>query len=56
MNCLMFDGRMETMTNPLVKILVVIGSSASIDFGIWQFFVPKPGSGIHISICRLQRG
>ena len=26
--------------NLLVKILVVIGSSASIGFGIWHFFVP----------------
>jgi hypothetical protein len=26
--------------NRLVKILVVIGSSASIGFGIWHFFVP----------------
>lgn len=25
----------------LVKILVTIGSSASIGFGIWHFFVPK---------------
>ncbi len=25
----------------LVKILVMIGSSASIGFGIWHFFVPK---------------
>lgn len=29
------------MTNSLVKILVMIGSSASIGFGIWHFFVPK---------------
>ena len=28
------------MTNSLVKILVMIGSSASIGFGIWHFFVP----------------
>jgi len=27
--------------NLLVKILVIIGSSASIGFGIWHFFVPK---------------
>jgi hypothetical protein len=27
--------------NQLVKILVTIGSSASIGFGIWHFFVPK---------------
>ena len=27
--------------NQLVKILVMIGSSASIGFGIWHFFVPK---------------
>ena len=27
--------------NLLVKILVTIGSSASIGFGIWHFFVPK---------------
>jgi hypothetical protein len=26
--------------NRLVKVLVVIGSSASIGFGIWHFFVP----------------
>jgi hypothetical protein len=32
---------MDTMTNSLVKILVMIGSSASIGFGIWHFFVPK---------------
>ncbi len=29
------------MTNSLVKILVTIGSAASIGFGIWHFFVPK---------------
>lgn len=29
------------MTNSLVKILVMIGSSASICFGIWHFFVPQ---------------
>lgn len=29
------------MTNILVKILVMIGSSASIGFGIWHFFVPR---------------
>lgn len=29
------------MTNLLVKILVTIGSSASICFGVWHFFVPK---------------
>lgn len=27
--------------NLLVKILVTIGSSASIGFGLWHFFVPK---------------
>ncbi len=27
--------------NLLVKILVMVGSSASIGFGIWHFFVPK---------------
>jgi hypothetical protein len=27
--------------NNLVKILVTIGSSASIGFGIWHFFVPR---------------
>jgi hypothetical protein len=27
--------------NPLVKILVMIGSAASIGFGIWHFFVPE---------------
>ena len=27
--------------NLLVKILVMIGSSASIGFGMWHFFVPK---------------
>jgi hypothetical protein len=27
--------------NLLVKVLVTIGSSASIGFGIWHFFVPK---------------
>jgi hypothetical protein len=27
--------------NLLMKILVLIGSSASIGFGIWHFFVPK---------------
>jgi hypothetical protein len=27
--------------NLLVKILVMIGSTASISFGIWHFFVPK---------------
>src|SRR3990172_7987394 len=32
---------MHTMTNSLVKILVMIGSSASIGFGIWHFFVPQ---------------
>jgi hypothetical protein len=32
---------MDTMTNSLVKILVMIGSTASIGFGIWHFFVPK---------------
>jgi len=29
------------MTYPLVKILVTIGSTASIGFGIWHIFVPK---------------
>lgn len=28
-------------TNLLVKILIAIGSSASIGFGTWHFFVPK---------------
>ena len=28
------------MTNWLVKVLVMIGSSASIIFGVWHFFVP----------------
>jgi len=28
-------------TNLLVKILMMIGSSASIGFGIWHFFVPN---------------
>jgi len=27
--------------NLLVKLLVMVGSSASIGFGIWHFFVPK---------------
>ena len=27
--------------NLIVKVLVTIGSSASIGFGIWHFFVPK---------------
>jgi hypothetical protein len=27
--------------NPMVKILVMIGSIASIGFGVWHFFVPK---------------
>ena len=27
--------------NQLVKILVIIGSTASIAFGVWHFFVPK---------------
>jgi hypothetical protein len=27
--------------NLLVKVLVTIGSSASIGFGIWHFFVPR---------------
>ena len=35
----MFLGGMKL--NLLVKILVTIGSSASIGFGIWHFFVPK---------------
>ncbi|RPJ26714.1 MAG: hypothetical protein EHM33_10605 [Chloroflexi bacterium] len=29
------------MMNLLMKILAMIGSSASIGFGIWHFFVPK---------------
>jgi len=29
------------VTNMLVKMLVMIGSSASIGFGIWHFFVPR---------------
>ncbi len=29
------------MSNPLARILIAIGSSASIGFGIWHFFVPK---------------
>jgi hypothetical protein len=32
---------MNTMTNLLVKVLVTVGSSASIGFGIWHFFVPQ---------------
>lgn len=31
----------DLVMNLLVKILVMIGSSASIGFGIWHFFVPK---------------
>jgi hypothetical protein len=31
---------MRVDLNILVKILVVVGSSASIGFGIWHFFVP----------------
>ena len=27
--------------NLLVRVLVIIGSSASIGFGVWHFFVPK---------------
>lgn len=27
--------------DPLVKIFVMIGSSASIGFGVWHFFVPR---------------
>lgn len=27
--------------NLLVKSLVIFGSSASIGFGVWHFFVPK---------------
>lgn len=27
--------------NPLVKVLVTMGSAASMGFGIWHFFVPK---------------
>lgn len=37
-NCLQFR-RIDL--NLLVKILTTIGSSASIGFGIWHFFVPK---------------
>jgi hypothetical protein len=42
----MFFGVLETLLGGmtlklLVKILVMIGSSASIGFGIWHFFVPK---------------
>ena len=29
------------MTNSLVKIMVTIGSSASIGLGVWHFFVPR---------------
>lgn len=29
------------MTNLLVKVLVWIGSGASIGFGVWHFFVPQ---------------
>lgn len=29
------------MTNSLVKVFVLIGSSASIGFGVWHFFVPQ---------------
>jgi len=32
---------MDLATNSLVKILVMIGSSVSIGFGIWHFFVPR---------------
>jgi hypothetical protein len=31
----------DATVNLLVKILVMIGSSASIGFGVWHFFVPK---------------
>ena len=34
-----FSGGIKT--NLLAKILVIIGSSASIGFGIWHFFVPR---------------
>lgn len=37
----MFANRKDMMTNSLVKILVMIGSSASIGFGVWHFFVPQ---------------
>lgn len=37
----MFANRKDMMANSLVKILVMIGSSASIGFGMWHFFVPK---------------
>lgn len=42
----MFFGVLETLLGGmtlklLVKILVMIGSSASIGFGMWHFFVPK---------------
>jgi hypothetical protein len=39
-NCCLPAG-IEAMTNSLVKILVMIGSCASIGFGVWHFFVPQ---------------
>jgi hypothetical protein len=27
--------------NPLVKVLVLIGSTVSVGFGVWHFFVPR---------------
>jgi len=32
----------------LVKVLVTIGSSASIGFGVWHFLYPQHGNGIRI--------
>ncbi|HWR11249.1 MAG TPA: hypothetical protein VN445_05480 [Rectinemataceae bacterium] len=29
------------MSNPLARIMIMIGSSASIGFGVWHFTVPK---------------
>jgi hypothetical protein len=31
----------DLIMNLLVKVLVLVGSSASIGFGIWHFFVPR---------------
>jgi hypothetical protein len=39
-NCRLPAG-INAMTNSLVKILVMIGNSASIGFGVWHFFVPQ---------------
>jgi hypothetical protein len=39
-NCRLPAG-INAMTNSLVKILVMIGSCASIGFGVWHFFVPQ---------------